>query len=198
MTFDDLKNQPQSPAPKGAAPEALLANIRQRSARFDREVRLRTLYGAASFLLPIPLILFIFTIVPQPATWLTVAEVGIVSFLLAGAAIVIGHGLRRRQPAASKSVKAFLESQLERVERQARLFRSIKWWFWTPLLAAWAIYAIAMLSGLLPRNLFSLLNLFLVPALAYFGIRYAGRYLEREILPWQKSFSESLRAMTTE
>lgn len=198
MNLDELRHEWQA-AGNNSESEKLLHDVQQRSARFDRETSLRTLYGAASFLLPVPLAVLIFEIVPSQTALLRTVEGFMLAFLLACAGIVVALGLkRRRDRIPSLSLREYLQDQLARVERQARLFRSIKWWFWTPLLAGWALYSIALLAGAFERNLFSLLNLFLLPALAYFGIRAANRYLEREILPWQKKFAENLHDIELE
>lgn len=194
MQFDEFRDRLANADTSTAPRESLLREVKTESARFDREVRRRTLYGAASFLLPIPLIVFLFGIAPQPGPWLRLVEVIVLALLASCAGVVIVRGRKPgRHVPASLPVRDFLQAQLLRVERQAALFRSLKWWFWTPLLAGWAVYLVAFFGGAFERNLFSVLNLFLLPVLAYFGLRATQRYLEREILPWQSVFAGRLK-----
>lgn len=196
MDFENLRTQWQTSGNVDADNRRLLEDIRQSSSRFERETRLRTLYGAASFLLPIPLVAFVFRITPAETTALKTVEGLMMAFLLLGAGMVIARGMKiRNDPARAMNLREFLQAQLDRVENQARLFRSMKWWFWTPLLAGWAAYCVVVLAGGIDRNLFSVLNLFLFPALAYFGIRAGARYVEREIQPWHEALAANLQTL---
>lgn len=198
MQLDDLRGPFESTDGAALEPEALFSNVQAESARFDREVRLRTAYGAAGFLLPIPLLLFLFLIIPDPRAWHWVLAGGVFVFLVACATIVLVHGLKTHGENVALPIRDFLRRQLARVDRQAKLFRSLKWWFWSPLLVGWTVYVVAFLGGMFERNFFSVLNLFLAPVLAYFGMRAARRYLEREVLPWRTAFNEQLKTLETD
>lgn len=198
MNFDDMKQEW-----KGMYSETdnirageLLERVQERARTFDFEMRKRTWIGVAMFLLPIPLIVFLFGIFPGVSSVTRTVGLIIGFFLLVCVFVISLQGeFKRKRISSAVSTREFIQQQLRKVDRQAWLFRNLKWWFWAPMLLAWFVYAVTVLTGGTSTNLFSVLNLFLVPALAYYGLRSTGRYLKREILPQQRGFREALEAL---
>lgn len=195
MNFDELKQEwkEMNPGNGNIGPKELLEYVQERGRAFDLEMRKRTWIGAAMFLLPLPLLVFLFGIFPgiRVETRIGGAAAGI--FLLTCAFVVAWQGaFTRKRMSSAMSTREFIQQQLRKVDRQAWLFRNLKWWFWTPMLLAWLAYAVTVLAGRIDANLFSLFNVFLTPVLAYAGLRSTNRYLEREILPPQRDFREAL------
>lgn len=195
MNFEELKSHwPDDDASEPLSGEELLARVQARGKEFERETRKRTWIGTAIFLLPLPLVYFIFGVFPGLSPVIRLVGFATGLFLLA-CAVVIGvtGGFARPNGKITLPVREYAKEQLRKIDRQAWLFRNLKWWFWTPILLGWAVFATVVLTGNINGGIFSILNLLLVPAMAYFGIRSSKHYLERVILPWQRAFRDSLK-----
>lgn len=200
MNIDSLKQpwQDQATPPCRIEPAELLAATVKRSRQFDRATRKRTLIGMAMFLLPVPLLVFLFFVFPGNSVAIHLVGAGLLLFMLLCAALIARTGILKGTAtvAPDQNVERYLVNQLRKIGKQAWLFRNIIWWFWTPLLGTGVVLALVMLfTSLVPVNQYDLFSIVLLPVMSVYGIRSARKYLEREIQPWQREFEDCLHTL---
>lgn len=200
MNIDSLKQLWQNQAtPTGQAePTELLMATVERARQFDRATRKRTLIGMAMFLLPLPLLIFVFFVLPDNSVVIRLVGTGVLVFMLFCAVLIARTGMLKNAGTVvpNQSVERYLASQLHKVSRQAWLFRNIVWWFWSPLFVAGvAMAAIMLFTRLLPINQYDLFSIVMLPLMSVYGVRSARNYMEREIQPWQQEFEDCLHIL---
>ncbi len=131
MTFEDLPSVWQSDRERAPDPEAVLAAAVEQSRALEKTVRGRDRLETVASLAMVPLFA-----ASAAMTTSTVARTGAV--ILTVACLVIPLRLRAARllfdaNGRDGELRAFLRSERERVAAQARLLRTVLWWYLLPL-----------------------------------------------------------------
>lgn len=106
----------------------LLAMVKRRSARLERQVRRRDLLEIVAA----GVVCVLFTPLLFDASWVTRA--GVILFVLGSALILVRlHRARRGAPDPTAPLGRALRTERARVDAQIRLLESVLWWYIAPL-----------------------------------------------------------------
>lgn len=207
MSTDDLARLWRSGDEEAAAPrtipnpEEVLMRVKERSRAFDRTILRRDLTEGLAVLVLAFTGVYVALHAPGVWPWLGAA-------LLTASGLWVYrrlHAVRRAHPSApaDRPVAEQLRAEIEKVDAQASLLRTVVRWYVLPLAlggTAWAVTMVLAVGLDLPRTLLAAAGVALACAALFaligWGVRALNRAaLERHLLPYRRELAEMLEGL---
>ena len=191
MDLDRMKERWQSTAgtPPPASPD-LLRSVAARAATLHRQVRQRDWVETAAGVLVSAMFAAFAVSIRQP-----VARTGAILVSVACVFVAVHlYRVRTRRPTPQDAtLRAHCERELQKVNDQIRLLRSVAWWYLAPLVGSSLVFSWGLDSSVTSKVVYTLCALFL--SLGIYALNQ--RAVRRQLLPVRDALRDTLAQFDT-